>query len=413
MPSRRETANALFLCALAFGIALCAGALPPAVSKELVSDSAASRDILAYTVLPSEPDGEELVRYDYVGARLPETLAPDENVALRTESSYTRRIAVEREGTPEERVTNQLIAYPEPQFSKSEDGWHYRETATTTKMAFDSARRQNPLAALFWQKAYADSISPFADAGDGFTSAAAAGGGLTNDCATQWTTLHNETVGQGASAVATTFTVQSTTANSSFLSISACNIDRAHLPFDTSSIPSSGSTVTAATLNVYATTKDNTLNDGLDYLTVVQTSQGTHTTLTTTDYDQCGAITSPTEGIATGERKDVTSVTASAYLVFNLNATGLSWIKSAGSASACSATTGITCLGIREGHDTTNTVMSTGTDVSLSSLVTFSSSEQTGTSQDPYLAVTYTYVPPTTRHIYLLGNVYLRGIWLY
>lgn len=177
--------------------------------------------------------------------------------------------------------------------------------------------------------------------------------------------------------------------SSTFLSLFLCTIDRTFLPFDTSSIPSNA-TITAATLNLYTLTKTNTDNDGTDFLTVTQTSQATHTVLANADYDQCGAVSNPTEGIDSGQRKDISSITTSAYLVFTLNATGNGWIKKSGQASACSATAGITCLGVREGHDVTNAAIVSGFDVVAENTATFSSSEQSGTSQDPYLAVTYT-----------------------
>ncbi len=140
---------------------------------------------------------------------------------------------------------------------------------------------------------------------------------------------------------------------------------------------------------MYAVSKTNTDNDGTDFLTVTQTSQATHTVLANADYDQCGAISNPTEGVDSGQRKDITSVTTSAYLIFTLNSTGMGWIKKSGQASACTATTGVTCLGVREGHDVTNSAIISGFDVVAENLVSLSSSEHTGTSQDPYLSVTY------------------------
>jgi hypothetical protein len=158
---------------------------------------------------------------------------------------------------------------------------------------------------------------------------------------------------------------------------------RAFFPFITSSIPSAA-VISSATFNVYVdgTGVSDQDNDGNDYLTVVRTTQATHTTLSTSDFTNIGT----TEGIDSGQRKDLTSVSTNAYLSFTLNATGISWIAKSGQSSVCSATTGITCLGIREGHDNLNNQAANNTITGTY----FSTSEVTGTSQDPYLSVIYT-----------------------
>jgi len=107
------------------------------------------------------------------------------------------------------------------------------------------------------------------------------------------------------------------------------------------------------------------------------------TTLATSDYDNAGSVDSPTEGIDTSERKDLSSITTGVYLSILLNSVGQSWISP----------TGYTKLALREGHDVIDSVF--GGATSTSNSLTFRTSEYTGTSSDPYLTVTYTQ-PSTT-----------------
>lgn len=154
-------------------------------------------------------------------------------------------------------------------------------------------------------------------------------------------------------------------------------IQRAFLPIDTAAIPDTD-VISAATLNVYVINKSDGDNDGDDWFTVVQGFQASTPALVTTDFDQCGdAISNPTEGIDTGERKDITGISTSAYLQFALNATGRGWISK----------TGFTLLGLREGHDVINSAIATGADVW--NRITIGSSEATGTATDPFLTVVY------------------------
>jgi hypothetical protein len=149
-------------------------------------------------------------------------------------------------------------------------------------------------------------------------------------------------------------------------------IDRAFFPFDTSGL-ADGTTITAATLNLYVNEVVNQDNDGDDWVNVVQTSQADTSTLATADYDQCGAVSNPTEGAT---RIDQGSLTASAYNVWTLNATGRSWVDK----------TGFTKLGIRQGHDAINSQITWG-GAQTRNRVRFNASEDGGTNTDPYLEV--------------------------
>jgi|CXWK01.1.fsa_nt_gi RHS repeat-associated protein len=156
-------------------------------------------------------------------------------------------------------------------------------------------------------------------------------------------------------------------------------IHRGFFVFDTGVIPSNA-TITGATLHVYASSTGftNTDNDGADFVSVVQTSQSSNSTLALEDFDQVGTI----EG---SSRIDFGSLSLNNHNSFALNTTGLGWIKKAGQTSACGAGTGMTCLGTREGHDLLNSVITQNTG----NLVYGAYSEASGTSTDPYLEITY------------------------
>ncbi len=331
-----------------------------------------SRTIISY--MDVEGDANTLVPYTYRGERVPEKLAPDEVVAKRTESSWTRLLGYKNKGTAQEELILSVNTYAQPAFSLQPDGWYYIEYDEATKGALKEHQKQNPVQALFWNVAHA--VDFFSGTGDGVVQ-----NGSFANCSTDWTTLHDAATGNSASTTSLPMIIGSSALSGK---INSCTIVRGFFPFDTSSIPA-GATVTAATVTFeMSAAASNTDNDGTDYITIVQTSQATHTDLTNADYDQCGAITSPTEGIATGNRIDITTIVGAGDVTFTLNATGQGWIKKSGQASNCSATTGITCLGVREGHDTTNAA------VVGQNTVNIYPSEQTGTASDPLLAVTYT-----------------------
>ena len=338
----------------------------------LADDPILKREVVDYTTLSSKEDN--MVRYSYVGQKLPEKLNEKEVVPMRTENSYTIDKGVLENGKVGRNL--QAIIYPQPTYIKRANVWYYREYAVTSKKNFDQARKTNPFTMFFAvPKVYATQF--FVGAGDGDVDRS---GGVS------WADAHDT-----ASGTAVDYTTGTTTAESGYSNIKAAAwyVNRVFFPFDTSSIPA-GAVVSSATLNVYVTFTFNQVNDAYDYLTVVQTSQSTHTQLANADFDKCGAVTTPTEGIDTSERKDITNITQYAYLTITLNATGKGWIKKSGQTSNCTSTTGITCLGVREGHDTTNTDVGTAG----SNYAQMSTSETSGTSNDPYLSVSYSTFAP-------------------
>jgi len=367
----KQTVTNAILTAMLAGIAVASligsGVLvfsPPSFITELNDEQLkALRTELAMRVITDFVDvSDNEVRYAYLGEALPEKLADDEIVERRTNNSYTRGLGVSSEGKP----TFNTIAYARPAFTKEGDIWYYLEYAYAPHdLFYDEYAKQSPLSLLFGRVAHA--VTLYAGAGDGY---------LSNVNST-WAGARDAT-----SATITSSTDNTAQTGVGFTSSksSTYSVIRAFLPFVTSSIPASA-VITGASLNVYVTSKQDDDNDGIDYMTVVQTSQATHTTLVAADFDNIGT----TEGISSGQRKDITSVSTSAYLSFTLNSTGIGWIAQNGTSSNCSATAGITCLGIREGHDNTN-----ASTVGAGTWVVFYTSEQGGTATDPYLSVIYT-----------------------
>lgn len=239
--------------------------------------------------------------------------------------------------------------------------WKVVNYATTTLEAYNiqmdvPLSRQQSKIPLLVKNVYADTLSPYTEAGDGFVS-------CNNS---SWATLMSCTSGDLAYYVVSS--------DSQSVSRQYYNgkyyVHRGFFPFDTSGL--SGEP-TNADLNLYVVSKTNNKNDGYDYVTVVQTSQASESSLAVTDFDNVGS----TEGIDSGEREDISSLSTGGYLTFTLNSTGLGWIDD----------DGITYLGLREGGDLQNQAPSASNGINTIGVYYV---EQTGTANDPYLEITYT-----------------------
>lgn len=277
-------------------------------------------------------DTETTVYYTYLGEKLPEKFAEDEVVALRKESSWTKQVGVEKDG----RAIYETTVFPSRQYVEYLGRWYHLEYDSAPKDIFDSAHWRF-FSFFDIPLAHAVTATLYDHSGDGYVG---------NFNSGSWAGAHDATfgglgLGGGAlyASLTTTVGAYHHTNTGKFDGVSTgYYIYRSFFPFDTSLIPF-GATVSSASLNVYATsTPTNTDNDGADYLTVVQTSQPKEYELSSEDYDQCGAVSSPTEGIDAGQRKDITSITANAYMTFTLNATGRSWIKKNGETNNCGTT---------------------------------------------------------------------------
>lgn len=143
-------------------------------------------------------------------------------------------------------------------------------------------------------------------------------------------------------------------------------IQRPILLFDTSSLPDTA-TITSAALKLYVQSVSDEFTDSI---VAVASSPASNTALAASDYQTMGST-------ALSSAVSLLSLTTSAYNSLALNATGISAIS----------LSGITKLGVRLERDRANsepTWHSVGTD-----RVTFTSADDSGTSQSPYLEVTY------------------------
>ncbi|MHA1290329.1 MAG: glycoside hydrolase family 78 protein [Candidatus Thorarchaeota archaeon] len=159
--------------------------------------------------------------------------------------------------------------------------------------------------------------------------------GYQTDSSSSWATAHSASSGnEYSNSFIYVFSREVSDVTAKYI------IHRGFIPFDTSSIPDDA-TIISASLNIYVTEKYDEDNDDYATVAVVQTTQQQTTAINSDglgDYSRCGDVSNPTLG---SSEIDITGISVSAYLEIVLNATGRGWINK----------TGITKLGIREGHD--------------------------------------------------------------
>ena len=203
-------------------------------------------------------------------------------------------------------------------------------------------------------------------------AASTAGDGFINHSDTTWNAVHDATSGTDAQNASDPNRVEiRDTGAGSFV------IKRLFANFDTSAIGTD--TVDDATFSMYCDLAHiNSDNDGDDFISIVDCTPASNTTLVVGDFDQCGdSIDDPTEMHDVGERKDLTSIsTAGAYTDWTLNAAGEAAINGSG----------VTNLGAREGHD----ILDNAPASSGNNLYRPASADGTGTTQDPKLVVNHT-----------------------
>lgn len=153
------------------------------------------------------------------------------------------------------------------------------------------------------------------------------------------------------------------------------NIFRNFILFDTSSI-TENAVISAASISVTsAGSTQNSDDDGDDYIAVTTSTPASNTAITTADFDQV----SFTEQHDAGERADWSNMnSADTVWTFDLNATGIGNVSK----------TDISKFALLEGHDIQNHPYAG--PVNSSTNINVYSSDQTGTSKDPVLSVTYT-----------------------
>lgn len=191
------------------------------------------------------------------------------------------------------------------------------------------------------------------------------GDGYINNSNATYSTCRNAGTGNGFGY--TDNSIDASVVSRSILFGGTYYSSRGFFPFDTSAL-GSGATISSATLSQYIEISA-TYNTDSDSLSVVQTSQASTSSLANTDF---GSVTF-TDG---GSKTLASFSVASQYWVWTLNATGLSYINK----------TGFSKLGLISLNEINNT-----TPTGLNQLGgPWYFSNNTGTSKDPYLSVTYT-----------------------
>lgn len=357
-----------------------------------VSEVAKADDVLRdREIIEHQISDQNIVSYSYLGEEVPEKITPDEDVSLRTESSFTRILGTEGEG--EDRVQRrEARTFPQKVFYKKEDGtWLYVEHATTSLKVWGNkvSAASHWLSHLFARIAHAQNF--YSQSGDGYVVAEQLANGVPDEgtcLASAWSGAIGSVAGSGFDYTTTQISAH-VYMYASYIDLDPphydciADIGRAFIPFPTSFLPAR-SNITNVSLNLLVFATHLADNDANAYISVFETSQGTHTEVTNADYLDFGS-----ELIDSGSRVAISSLTAGFPVSIPLNATGRSAVKRSGEASSCSATAGITCLGLREGHD-----VATDQPLPTQTGAVFSSSESVGLSGDPYLSITYT-VPDT------------------
>ena len=194
--------------------------------------------------------------------------------------------------------------------------------------------------------------------------AGAGDGGVRNTLAT-WALTHDAATGTSVESAVASFNmeVEANVGGTVFV------IERAYFPFDTSTL-GVNVIVKSATVNV-DTTVGASNNDAYAYVSIVATTQASNTTLVVADFNKMASTKLCTADLPIGV------TLGSGYKVWTLNAAGIGMVNRGG----------FTKFGLREGHDLENVTIPNNKD----NYVTWYCSEQSGTTHDPYLSVTYSY----------------------
>ena len=195
----------------------------------------------------------------------------------------------------------------------------------------------------------------YSGSGDGY---------VVNEGSSNWSTVRDGANGTRSDYTATTFSEYVGKYSSGLY-----RIYRPFMPVDTSSLPA-GASITAASVFLYVTGKQDNDNDANGYIAVVQASQADPTLLTTADFDAVSFV----EG---SNQYDITSISTNAWLEMVMNTTGLGWIN----------TSGYTKLAWLEGHDINNDPIVLP-NYKYNNISAYSSEDTSG--HNPYLEVTYT-----------------------
>ncbi|MEY2665094.1 MAG: hypothetical protein RLZZ480_199 [Candidatus Parcubacteria bacterium] len=329
------------------------------------------RDVL-HSVAYEGESGEALVKYAYMA----DIVAPvaNEDINRRTSNSQTEVLAVKEEDGKKIETLRTTFFSGAPQLYEDKTGkWRHVEYATTTAEVFSMSGaipyiKRRELAEYFSlaTPTFADTATYYPDPNTETTSV---DGYVAYSSEISFSDARNAADGSLAGSDTTTTFVTSYYISIGYpLYLTFWGIYRAFLLFDTSALPD-GTVVSSASLSIYATTIYDQDNDGSDTITVYSSNPASNNDLVVGDYDQFGTT-------AFSSATDITGMANNAYNTFTLNSSGIAAIS----------TNGVTKFLLMEGHDVSNVSPDFGTQNG----VDFSTAEQTGTTQDPKLDVTYT-----------------------
>lgn len=312
--------------------------------------------------------GTEIKEYLYISdKKVPQAIYNGKTEVVEKRTKNAQFFLKEKRGKVEEWQGRFYAGEP---FYKDDNEWFQTETATTTKEAFEEQTKIRFLERLFFPKALADTDPFYTGAGDGYVFNSSAG----QPSQANWDTAHDNTTGAAAEDGVG---LAHLAATELWGADNLIRIYRGFLPIDTSGL-GADAIVTAAVLKLYIVSKQDAYNgDGYDYMAIVQTDQPNSAVLTTADFNNCGATNNPDKGSAD---IDISGMPTGSYQDFTLNLTGRGWIEIEGT----------TMLGIREGHDIQDNFPGDPGEVNKYSRIKIYFSEQGGTSEDPYLEITYT-----------------------
>jgi len=291
----------------------------------------------------------------------------DEDISKRTKNAQFFKKGTQKDG--KEEWVGRFYGGNPFYYDENQGKWYQTEIATTTIELYQKQTKKYPIEKIFAKIASAAS-------GDAIYSIAGGDGGVYRIAESTWSTAQDSLAGD---------TVRSSEVfalmGSAHSNLDGYFIYRTYFPFDTSAI-ADVSMVTSATLSVYLYDKSCEDVDGDDWLVVVQSFQDSNDALTTDDYDECGdAIDDPTEG---SDKILCTNWSDGSYETWTLDSTGLDWID----------LTGYTMLGLREGHDVTDS--SIGDDDS--NITYWRTADYADTTSDPYLTINYLVQPTVTNY---------------
>ncbi len=336
-------------------------------APEYLKLKAPPEDVIFSEALDTE-DGDKL-KYAYLTD--PVETPEWEDVTRRTPVSQTEVISVEQVAD-KKTETLKTTFFSKPQFYEDNGVWRKIEYATTTPEVFSASGAVKYVQKREWwekllpgQPVFAVTSTFYPDPSvettsvDGYVQNIASSATMATAC----TTARGAYASGGAGDTGITHTLIGQGIDGGYTKL--CYLFRTFLLFDTSSLPDSA-IITATTMSVYVTS----VVGQVIYIQPYSSSPASNTAITTTDWPSVGS-TAYASAILTS------SLTTSAYNGFTFNSTGI----------AAVSLTGITKTSLRTDYDFgtfTPPADSTQNGANISS------ADETGTSQDPKLDVTYT-----------------------